>query len=135
MACVGIDVAVCFCSNIMALVTDCFNVLGPDGTFMHIGQGSAQMAVQAETMTTGVVWVQEAANTALPNGIGGMIIALALFFFAYSTCIAYYYKGESGLAYLCRNTSEKNRGKLIWATRIIMPLFFLIWANVTASTA
>ncbi|WP_369284068.1 alanine/glycine:cation symporter family protein [Oscillibacter sp. GMB15532] len=132
---VYIDVAVCFCSGIMALVTDCFNVLGPDGTFMHIGQGSAQMAAQAETMTAGVVWVQEAANTALPNGIGGMIIALALFFFAYSTCIAYYYEGESGLAYLCRNMSEKTRGKLIWATRIIMPIFFLIWANVTASTA
>ncbi|GEM_PF-4211128 len=67
-------------SGIMALVTDYFNVLGPDGTFMHTGQGSAQITVQAEIMTAGVVWVQEAASAALPNGIGGMIIALALLF-------------------------------------------------------
>lgn len=133
---VYIDVAVCFCSGIMVLVSDCFNVLGPDGsTFMHIGQGSAQMAAQAQTTTAGVVWVQEAANTAIPGGIGGMLVAIALFCFAYSTCIAYYYEGESGLAYLCRNMSEGTRGKLIWATRIIMPLFFFLWANVTASTA
>jgi AGCS family alanine or glycine:cation symporter len=79
--------------------------------------------------------VQEAANTAIPGGIGGMIIAIALFCFAYSTCIAYYYEGESGLAYLCRNMSEGTRKKLIWATRIIMPVFFFIWTNVTASTA
>ena len=132
---VYIDVAVCFCSGIMALVTDCFNVLGPDGTYMHIGSGSAQMAAQAATDTAGVVWVQEAANTVIPGGIGGAIIAIALTCFAYSTCIAYYYEGESGLAYLFKNTRQDLRSKLIWATRIIMPIFFFIWANVPAGTA
>ena len=119
----------------MALVTDCFNVLGPDGqTFMHIGTGSAKMAEQAETATAGVVWVQEGANTVLP-GVGGAIIAIALTMFAYSTCIAYYYEGESGLAYLARNASEKTRKTIIWAIRIIMPITFFAWANITASTA
>ena len=132
---VYIDVAVCFCSGIMVLVSDCFNVLGADGSYMHIGEGSAQMATQAASNTAGVVWVQEAANTAIPGGIGGMIIAIALTCFAYSTCIAYYYEGESGLAYLFRGISQGTRNKLIWATRIIMPVFFFIWANVTAGTA
>jgi len=131
---VYIDVIVCFCSGIMALVTDCFNVLGPDGSFMHIGTGSEQMAVQASTNTAGVVWVQEAANTVLP-GIGGAIIAIALTCFAYSTCIAYYYEGESGLAYLFRNAKDETRKKLIWVIRITLPIFFFIWANVTAGTA
>ncbi|MGN1007523.1 MAG: alanine/glycine:cation symporter family protein [Butyricicoccus sp.] len=132
---VYIDVAVCFCSGIMALVTDCFNVLGPDGTtFMHIGEGSAVMTAQAATNTAGVVWVQEAANTAIP-GIGGAIIAIALTCFAYSTCIAYYYEGESGLAYLFRKIPQETRNKLIWVTRIVMPILFFVWANVTASTA
>lgn len=77
---VYIDVAVCACSGIMALVTDCFNVLNADGTtFKYIGAGSAQMQAQADSMTAGVVWVQEAANTALPV-IGGIIIAIALIF-------------------------------------------------------
>ncbi len=131
---VYIDVAVCFCSGIMALVSDCFNVLGSDGSYLYIGQGSEQMAAQAATNTAGVVWVQEAANTAIPS-VGGALIAIALTCFAYSTCIAYYYEGESGLAYLFRNLSQEKRNKLIWATRIIMPLMFLLWANVTASTA
>ena len=132
---VYIDVAVCICSGIMALVSDCFNVVGADGSYIHIGEGSAQMAAQAASNTVGVVWVQEAANTAIPGGIGGMIIAIALTSFAYSTCIAYYYEGESGLAYLFRGISQGTRNKLIWATRIIMPVFFFIWANVTAGTA
>lgn len=132
---VYIDVAVCACSGIMALVTDCFNVLNADGTtFKYIGAGSAQMQAQADSMTAGVVWVQEAANTALPV-IGGIIIAIALTCFAYSTCIAYYYEGESGLAYLTRKANDKTRKTLIWGVRIIMPIFFFIWSNVTASTA
>lgn len=132
---VYIDVAVCACSGIMALVTDCFNVLNTDGTtFKYIGTGSAQMQAQADSMTAGVVWVQEAANSALPV-IGGIVIAIALTCFAYSTCIAYYYEGESGLAYLTRNASDKTRKTLIWGIRIVMPIFFFLWTMVTASTA
>ena len=65
----------------------------------------------------------------------GIIIAIALTCFAYSTCIAYYYEGESGLAYLTRKANDKTRKTLIWGIRIIMPIFFFIWSNVTASTA
>lgn len=131
---VYIDVAVCFCSGIMALVTDCFNVLGPDGVnYMHIGAGSAQMAEQAATNTAGVVWVQEAANTVIPV-VGGAFIAIALTCFAYSTCIAYYYEGESGLAYLFRNISQDARNKLIWVIRIVMPLMFVLWSVLDAGT-
>lgn len=132
---VYIDVAVCFCSGIMAIVSDCFNVLGPDGSYMYIGKGSEMMAGLAESNTANVLWVQEAANSVIPGGIGGMIIALALTCFAYSTCIAYYYEGESGLAYLMRNSSDKARKTVIWCIRIIMPIFFFIWTMVTASTA
>lgn len=131
---VYIDVAVCFCSGIMALVSDCFNVMGPDGTWLHIGAGSAKMAEQAASASASVVWVQEGANTVIP-AIGGMIVAIALVCFAFSTCIAYYYEGESGLAYLARNLTQKTRAKMIWVTRVLMPIFFFAWANVSASTA
>lgn len=132
---VYIDVTVCFCSGIMALVSDCFNVLNPDGTtYMHIGQGSAILADQAATGTAGVVWVQEGANTVLPV-VGGAVIAIALTLFAYSTCIAYYYEGESGLAYLARHASSKTRKNIIWIIRILMPITFFLWANIPASTA
>ena len=130
---VYIDVAVCICSGLMAIVTDCFNVMGPDGsTYLHIGEGSAKMAEQAATNTAGVVWVQEGANTALP--IGGILVAIMLACFAYSTCIAYYYEGEAGLAYLFRNKSAEFRNKLIWIIRIAMPIFFALWSVVPAAT-
>lgn len=61
------------------------------------------------------MWVQEGANTALP--IGGILVAIMLACFAYSTCIAYYYEGEAGLAYLFRNKSAEFRNKLIWIIR------------------
>lgn len=131
---VYIDVAVCLCSGFLVLITDCFNVLGPDGSFIHIGSGSAVMADQAATGTAGVVWVQEAVNTVVPN-IGGILVAFALTFFAFSTTIAYYYEGESGLAYLARSIPEKKRKKLIWVLRIAQPLMFFVWFNVTAGTA
>ena len=130
---VYIDVAVCICSGLMAICTDCFNVLSADGVnYLHIGQGSAQMAAQAATNTAGVVWVQEGANTVLP--IGGILVAIMLACFAYSTCIAYYYEGEAGLAYLFRNKPEAFRNKLIWGIRIAMPVFFALWSVVSAGT-
>ncbi len=131
---VYIDVSVCFCSGIMALVSDCFNVIGANGEYIHIGQGSAQMAAEAAANSATVVWVQEGANTVVP-GIGGAVIAIALLCFAYSTCIAYYYEGESGLSYLMRHQPQERRQKVIWVIRILMPIMFFIWANVTASTA
>ena len=131
---VYIDVAVCFCSGIIALVSDCFNVVGADGSHIHIGQGSAQMAAEAASNSATVVWVQEGANTVMP-GIGGALVAIALTLFAYSTCIAYYYEGESGLAYLARNKSEGFRKKFIWAIRILMPITFFVWALVPSAVA
>lgn len=131
---VYIDVLVCFCSGIMVVVTDCFNVLSSDGvTFMHIGEGSETMAEQAASLTAGVVWVQEAASTVIP--FGGAIIAICLTLFAYSTCLAYYYEGESGLAYLMRNAKDSTRKKAIWFIRILLPIMYFVWSNVTASTA
>ena len=39
---VFIDVTVCFCTGFMVLLTDCFNVMNPDGTsYLCIGGGSA----------------------------------------------------------------------------------------------
>jgi AGCS family alanine or glycine:cation symporter len=131
---VYIDVTVCLCSGFMALITDCFNVLGADGAYIHIGGGSSIMAEQAATGTVGVVWVQAACDTVVPP-IGGIIVAFSLFFFAFSTTIAYYYEGESGLAYLARNKDQKTRNKMIWVLRIAMPIMFFLWTNVTAGTA
>ena len=126
---VYIDVAVCFCSGIMALVTGCFNTIAADGSFVY----QSADPIVAESATGTVQWVQQAANSSIPK-VGGIVIAFALMFFAYSTCIAYYYEGESGLAYLLEKSSDRTRKIAIWAIRIIMPVFFFIWTLVNAGT-
>lgn len=130
---VYIDVAVCLCTAFLILITDCFNVMGTDG-YMYIGQGSQVMAEQAAANSVGVIWVQEAVNSVLP-GLGGIVVAVSLLFFVFSTTIAYYYEGESGLAYLARNISESRREKMIWVLRILMCAMFFMWFNVTAGMA
>lgn len=131
---VYIDVAVCLCTAFLILITDCFNVVGADSAYLYIGQGSTVMAEQAVANSVGVVWVQEAVNTVLP-GFGGIIVAVSLLFFVFSTTIAYYYEGESGLAYLARNCDRSLRQKMIWALRVLMCVMFFMWFNVTASMA
>lgn len=139
---VYIDVLVCFCSGIMAVISNCYNVAIPGSKvlnpgnlaqFAYIGTGSSAMKQQAMSATAGVVWIQEGANTAWPV-VGGAIIAIALTCFAFSTCIAYYYEGESGIAYLFRHLPENKRMIFIKGVRIIMPIMFFVWANLEAST-
>ena len=131
---VYIDVAVCACSGLMAVVSGCFNVLAQDGaTWIYTSADPVVQGLQ-ESTTANVIWVQQAANSAIPK-IGGIFIALAITMFAYSTCLAYYYEGEAGLAYLMRNSSEKTRKAAIWFIRICMPVFYFIWTLVTAGTA
>lgn len=132
---VFVDVAVCLSSGLMMVITDCYNTLAVDGaSFLHIGEGSAILADQAAKGIAGVVWVQEAANSTVGN-IGGIIVAFSLVFFAFSTTLAYYYEGESGIAYLAKNSDAGTRRKLIWVLRILMPIMFFLWFHVEASLA
>src|SRR5699024_4845715 len=58
------------------------------------------------------------------SGFGSYFVAIALFFFAFTTILAYSYMGETNVAYLTRNMSEKTskfamnimRAMLIFAT-------------------
>lgn len=129
---VYIDLAVCLTTAVIAIASDCYNVL--TDTVTYIGQGSAVMAEQAATGTAGVVWIQEGASTVMP-GIGGIIIAFCLTFFAFSTSVAYYYESETALAYLMENKSDEARKKVIKVLRIVMPIMFVYWAGVSASLA
>lgn len=131
---VYVDVLVCLCSASLILITDCFNVVNKAGEYIYIGNGSSLMAQQAATNTAGIVWVQQAANSVIPN-IGGITIAFCLLFFAFSTTVAYYYEGESALAYLFKGKDGKFRRGIIWALRIVMPIMVFVWSTVQAATA
>lgn len=132
---VFIDVFVCICTGLIIILTDCYNVKGTDGTVLHIGQGSPVMAQQAADDTAGIVWAQQGLNTIFPNNIGATILAIFLFFFAFTTLLNYYYQGETAIAYLLYNKTQETRKKAIRVLRIVMPLIFFYFAVQTSSTS
>jgi AGCS family alanine or glycine:cation symporter len=132
---VFIDVFVCICTGLIIILTDCYNVKGVDGTILHIGQGSAVMAEQAAQDSAGLNWAQEALNTIFPGNIGGTVLAIFLFFFAFTTLLNYYYQGETAIAYLLFNKSEKTRKMVIKCLRVIMPLIFFYFAIQNSATS
>ena len=130
---VYIDLFVCLCTGIIIIVTDCFNVQDAAGNLIYTASGSANVA--SGSAEVGIAWTQEALNTIFPGGVGGVILAFFLFFFAFTTLLNYYYQGETAIAYLLYKQSPKTRKVAIWVLRIIMPLIFFYFAIQSASTS
>jgi AGCS family alanine or glycine:cation symporter len=96
---------VCSATAFMILSTGMYNVIAPAGELLYealpgiaVGPGYAQAAVES----------------VLP-GYGASFVALALFFFAFTTIIAYYYMAETNIAYLNR---RMHRPWMTFALRI-----------------
>jgi AGCS family alanine or glycine:cation symporter len=81
---------VCTATALMILVTGQYNVVNPEGGFIV----EALPGVEA-----GPVFTQMAIDSVLP-GVGSAFVAIALFFFAFTTLMAYYYYAETNLAFL-----------------------------------
>lgn len=68
----------------------------------------------AQTIKEGAAYTQYAVDDALP-GFGSQFVAIALFFFAFTTIMAYYYIAETNVAYLFSGSAEKIG---IWIAKI-----------------
>ncbi|MER8125126.1 alanine:cation symporter family protein, partial [Acinetobacter baumannii] len=55
----------------------------------------------APGIAVGPAYTQQAVESVLP-GFGAAFVAIALFFFAFTTVIAYYYIAETNVAYINR---------------------------------
>lgn len=97
---------VCTATAFMILLTGKYNVANPAGGFLSEG---------APGIPTGPAFTQEAVDTVLP-GWGSAFVAIALFFFAFTTLMAYYYYAETNLAYLRGHTASP---KMLLALRLI----------------
>ena len=78
----------------MILITNSYNVHGVDGTMLVTNLATT---IDPNTPT----YTQLAVESALP-GIGKPFVAVALFFFSFTTLLAYYYIAETNVAYLRR---------------------------------
>jgi len=85
---------VCSATAFMILITGAFNVHDPAGGFL-IQNLAADVSPQTPAFT------QAALDSVLP-GFGKPFVAVALFFFAFTTLLAYYYIAETNVAYIHR---------------------------------
>jgi AGCS family alanine or glycine:cation symporter len=69
------------------------------------------------------------------SGLGSYFIAIALFFFAFTTILAYYYIAETNIAYLTRNANFRTSFMFINITRIVLILATVYGAVKTADIA
>ena len=81
---------ICTSTAFLVLATGMYNVVGPDGTMLQ----EALPGIEA-----GAGFVQNGIDTVLP-GWGAGFVATALFFFAFTTIMAYYYMAETNLTYI-----------------------------------
>lgn len=130
---VFIDVSVCFCTGLMILLTDCFNVVAANGkTYIHIGNGAISMREMAKTFTAGIPWTQNAVGTLFGRG-GSIFIACCILMFGFTTVLNYYYQGETAFVYLLKGTSAGVRKMAILILRLVVPAVFFIFAVSTAN--
>ncbi|MFL4423364.1 alanine/glycine:cation symporter family protein [Serratia marcescens] len=83
---------VCSATGFMLLITGLYNVQGPEGGALYTGIAG---------VAAGPGYVQTAMESMMP-GFGSYFVAIALFFFAFTTIVAYYYIAETNVAYLNR---------------------------------
>ncbi len=80
-------------------------------------------AVENGTLEAGPAFTQNAVSTLLGDSIGPKFVAIALFFFAFTTLMAYYYMAECNIAYLSTKKNadgtESSSKVLILVTRIM----------------
>lgn len=83
---------VCSATAFMILITGSYNVVGPDNAPMFIG---------LKDVATGPAYTQAAVEGLMP-GFGQAFVAIALFFFAFTTILSYYYISETNVSYINR---------------------------------
>ncbi|GHG04828.1 sodium:alanine symporter [Deinococcus piscis] len=96
---------VCSATGFMLLTTGMYNVQDPNNAEGFLHQGVAGVAA-------GPGYVQTAMENIMP-GIGSIFVAVALFLFAFTTILAYYYIAETNIRYLSRSVN------LDWALPIL----------------
>ena len=85
---------VCSATAFMILITGAYNVHAGDSGFLI-------QNLPADLATNSPAFTQFAVESVFP-GVGKPFVAVALFFFAFTTLLAYYYIAETNVAYLRR---------------------------------
>ncbi|MDA2164576.1 alanine/glycine:cation symporter family protein [Bacillus cereus] len=85
-------IVVCTATALMILITGMYNV---------IPEGKGAIVKNIGNVDAGPIYTQQAVETVM-TGFGPLFISIAIFFFAFTTLLAYYYIAETTLTYLDR---------------------------------
>jgi len=99
---------VCTATAVMILSTGAYNIANPAGGFV---------VENLPGVGVGTGFTQEAINTLIP-GFGSPFIAIAVFFFAFTTLLAMGYYADANVAYLFKN--NKNIKTITFAVKIML---------------
>ena len=105
---------VCTATALMILSAGTFNVFGPGGEVLYGG---------APELGGNYVGYTQAAVDSVFSGFGGGFITVALFFFVFTTLMAYYFYSESSILYLFnlkKGANPRAEKTVLWIYRIVM---------------
>ena len=100
---------VCTATAVMILACKTYNVFDASGNILIAAEG-------AKLGAPDVSYTSAALGTLLGAHWGGVVVSFALFFFAFTTIMAYYYYAETNLVYLFGK--GKMEQVLIWVLRL-----------------
>ncbi|HWP50900.1 MAG TPA: alanine/glycine:cation symporter family protein, partial [Clostridia bacterium] len=111
---------VCTATALMIIITNSYNV---------VDQATGKNIVTyMGNVAAGAIYAQNAAETVLP-GFGSALVAIALFFFAFTSLMAAYYIGETNITYFLGENRSKNLKPFFLVTKIIF-LCMVIFGSV-----
>lgn len=115
---------VCSATAFMILITGTYSTYDGDGGYLFNNPA-------LNGAEPGPIFTQSAVDTLIP-GFGSMFVAVALFFFAFTTLLAYYYYTESNVAYL---TKKMKNHKLVFnITRVGLLVMVVVGSINSAGT-
>ncbi|MGI5892174.1 MAG: alanine/glycine:cation symporter family protein [Bacillota bacterium] len=95
---------ICTATAFVMLLTNCYNVVDE--------RTGAMLAEYVPHLEKGQAFTQAALDTVF-HGFGGIFIAVALAFFAFTSLLSYYYQAETNLAYVFRDDSKAQKATML----------------------
>lgn len=107
---------VCTATAVMILACRTYNVIDPQGNIIF-------KSPVAELGQPDVSYTTAAIATFLGDNAAGIIVSIALFFFAFTTAMAYYYNSETNVSYLFGKGKHERLAINILRAVVILALF------------
>ena len=105
---------VCTATALMILCSGTYNILDSSGNIL---------VEKAPELADNYVGYTQAALDSVMSGFGSQFVTIALFFFVFTTVMAYYFYSESSIMYMfdvCGKGGSRTEKLCVWALRIVI---------------